>query len=89
MRTFSKTIRQAIERSGLAQKEIAERCVQVHGVQIDASYISKMQADACKPPSDRIVRALAKILELDPDKLAAQAHIDRAPEELRRHLAAV
>lgn len=76
--SFAAYLRSAREASGLTQAALAERC------RLTGSYVSLLESGKKPAPSDRVVRRMAEALGLDPDQALQVAHLDRAPEELRR-----
>lgn len=74
-KTFGKTIQSLRRERDLTQREAAE------ALEIDFTYLSKLENDRGEPPSERTVRNLAKLLEADPEELLALA--GRLPTELR------
>lgn len=75
---FAAYLREARERSGLTQAALAEQC------HLTGSYISLLESGKKPAPSDRVVRRLAAALSLDEKEALHRAHLDRAPDELRR-----
>lgn len=62
-KSFGQTLRELRRSSGVSQRELAEK------VEVDFSYISKMENDRMPPPSaDTIVR-ICEVLEIPPDEL--------------------
>lgn len=78
--TFAEFLRSARERSGQTQATLAEKC------RLTGSYISLLESGKKPAPSDRVVRRLAAALGLDAEEALQVAHIDRAPDDLRRAL---
>ena len=67
--TFGQTIRSLRRRQRLTQRELAER-VQAQGLKADFTYISKIENDRLEvPPSETLIRGLARILENDAEAL--------------------
>lgn len=75
---FAVHLRRAREKAGLTQAALAARCG------LTGSYISLMESGKKPAPSDRVVRRIATVLSLDPEETLQVAHLDRAPQELRR-----
>lgn len=73
--TFGETIQRLRRERDLTQREAAA------ALEIDFTYLSKLENDRGEPPSERTVRNLAKLLETDPEELLALA--GRVPTELR------
>ena len=67
--TFGQTIRQRRRAQRMTQRELAER-VQGLGLKADFTYISKIENDRLEvPPSEPLIRGLAKILETEAEAL--------------------
>jgi transcriptional regulator with XRE-family HTH domain len=75
---FASYLKTAREKAGLTQTTLAERCG------LTGSYISLLESGKKPAPSDRVVRRLASVLDLRSDDALQVAHLDRAPEDLRR-----
>lgn len=73
--TFGKTIQRLRREHDLTQREAAA------ALEIDFTYLSKLENDRGEPPSERTVRKLAKLLDADAEELLALA--GRLPTELR------
>ncbi len=78
--SFADLLRVAREKSGQTQATLAEKC------RLTGSYISLLESGKKPAPSDRVVRRLAAALGLDVEEALQVAHLDRAPEDLRRAL---
>ncbi|MHC4924831.1 MAG: helix-turn-helix domain-containing protein [Planctomycetota bacterium] len=74
---FAAILRKARERSGLTQAALSDKCG------LTGSYISLLESAKKPAPSDKVVRRLAEILSLDPERVLRVAHLDRAPKDLR------
>jgi transcriptional regulator with XRE-family HTH domain len=71
--TFGQTIRQLRRAQRLTQRDLAES-VQALGLKADFTYISKIENDRLEvPPSEALIRGLARILETDAEVLLEQA----------------
>ena len=67
--TFGQTIRQLRRAHRLTQRELAES-VQTLGLKADFTYISKIENDRLEvPPSEPLIRGLARILDTDAEAL--------------------
>jgi transcriptional regulator with XRE-family HTH domain len=75
---FADYLKGAREKSGLTQSVLAERCG------LTGSYISLLESGKKPAPSDRVVKRLATVLGLRLDDVLQVAHLDRAPDELRK-----
>lgn len=67
--------------SKLSLEEIADRCKQ-KGVDIHASYISKLRKGTRPAPSEEISRAIAEACRADADALVIQGNIERTPKQI-------
>lgn len=75
---FADFLRAAREKAGTTQAALAAACG------LTGSYISLLESGRKPAPSDRVVRRLASALSLDPAEALEVAHLDRAPDDLRR-----
>lgn len=75
---FAAYLKEARSRAGLTQAGLAARCG------LTGSYISLLESGRKPSPSDPVVRRLAASLGLDGTEALQVAHLDRAPEDLRR-----
>jgi transcriptional regulator with XRE-family HTH domain len=67
--TFGQIIRELRREHRLTQRELAEH-VQALGLKADFTYISKIENDRLEiPPSEPLIRGLARILETDAEEL--------------------
>lgn len=73
--TFGETIQRLRRERGLTQRQVAA------ALDIDFTYLSKLENDRGEPPSEKTVRNLAEVLEVDAEELLARA--GRLPSELR------
>lgn len=80
LETFADYLRKARERSGLTQAALAAKC------RLTGSYISLLESGKKPAPSDGVVKRLATALSLAAEEALQIAHLDRAPEDLRRAL---
>lgn len=84
--TYSELLGEYIERSGFTLGEIALK-MNEFGIKIDRSYISMLKNNKTKnPASDEINRALAQVTGGDPEQLLYAAYVEKAPEEMKKHL---
>ena len=78
---FGAFIRREREAKEIGLREMAKK------IGVSPTYLSKVERDEFAPPTEDKVRAIAKIIECDPDKLLAMA--GRMPSDLadiiRRH----
>ena len=73
--TFGRYIRRIREERGLTITEVAAR------LDISIGYLSRMERDRENPPPDKLMKALARALDLPHDYLFAAAR--RLPPDLR------
>jgi len=78
---FAATLRAVRGRTGLSQAEVAKRAG------LTASYLSMLESRRKPPPSDPVVKRLARALGLEPAFLLEIAHLERTPETIRNRLA--
>jgi len=78
---FNTLLKQLIEKSGLSNKEIAEKCKD-HGAQITDSYLSALKNNPDRIPSDEVSRAIALACGADENVLVIEAYLDKAPQEI-------
>jgi SOS-response transcriptional repressor LexA len=88
MKTYSQLLKDAIEESGLTLDKIVERCKK-KGLDIHATYISKLRTGKALPPSPEITQTLAEVIGFDANKLIWQGFIDRSPDEIKDFLGAI
>jgi transcriptional regulator with XRE-family HTH domain len=72
--TFGERLRELRKAKGLNQKELADK------VGIDFTYLSKLENGRRFSPKEKIILALAKVLEADSDELLVLAK--RMPRDL-------
>jgi len=80
MPDFAATLLQARSKAGLTQAHLAV------AAGLTPSYLSFIENRKKPPPSDDVCRRLAKVLELPEKDLLEVAHMERAPEALRKHV---
>lgn len=73
--TFGKCIQRLRREHGLTQREVANT------LEIDFTYLSKIENDRGEAPGEDTVRKLAEVLDTDAEELLALA--GRVPPELR------
>lgn len=76
--TFGERLRRARRTEGMTLRQLAEL------VDVDFTYLSKLENDRLSPPSDATIVRLSEALSLDPDELFAAAR--KVPTDLRRHV---
>lgn len=79
---YKETLSQMVEKSGLTLREIADRC-RAKGVNIDPSYISKLQTGKQAAASEKISRVLADVCGEKPDNLIFEGYLEKAPKIIR------
>ncbi len=83
MADFAKYLKEAREAAGLNQSELAEE------VGLTGSYISVLESRRKPPPSDQVLKRMAKALGRPVKELLEVAHLDRTPEDIRRKIRAL
>ncbi len=78
MKDFAWWLNYNRERSGLNQAQLAERVDQ------SGSYISMLESRRKPPPSDEVVRKIARALNIEESKLLEVAHLERTPPDIQR-----
>jgi len=66
---FGAQLRELRKRAGLTLRELAEK------VNVNFTYLSKIENSALPPPSEKVIRHLAEVLNYDKDELLALAGI--------------
>ena len=74
--TFGERIRELRRQSGFTQRGVASK------LEIDFTYLSKLENDRGEPPGEHTVRGLAELFNVDVEELLALA--GKVPVELRR-----
>ena len=64
---FGTKLRQLRKQAGMTQRELADL------VNVDFSYLSKIESNAAPPPSEKVILQMAKALNADQDELAILA----------------
>lgn len=72
--TFGEKLRELRKHLGWSQRELAEK------VDMDFTYLSKVETGTMPPPSEKKILALAKVLNADSDELLALAN--KIPSDL-------
>lgn len=67
--TFGEAITEARKNKRLSQRQVAAGTLKEDGLPISAQYLNDIEHDRRNPPSEPIVRQLAKTLDLDLDYL--------------------
>lgn len=76
--SFGEVIKKAREKSKMTQKQLAEKCG------IGAIYISRIENELNKIPSDETCLKLAEVLNIEPKFLFQLAHYLRTPSQFRK-----
>jgi transcriptional regulator with XRE-family HTH domain len=71
---FGARLRELRKESGMSQREVANKAL------IDFTYLSKIESGAMNPPSEKVIRRLAEILDADEDELITLA--GKVPSDL-------
>jgi transcriptional regulator with XRE-family HTH domain len=82
MTPFGATLRQLRETREIGLRELARR------LDVDPSYLSKIERRTLPPPRPGRIRDLALALHADANLLLAVAALDRLPRAARAHLVA-
>jgi SOS-response transcriptional repressor LexA len=77
---FAQLLKEEREKKGLSQVELARKAG------LTGSYISILEAQRKPPPSDAVIKKLARVFGTDPKPLLSVAHLERTPEDIREHL---
>ena len=73
MKTFGQIISEARKALGLSQKDLAAKVLKEDGEPISPQYLNDIEHDRRNPPSEFIIRQLAKHLKLKEEPLVAAA----------------
>ena len=73
MKTFGQIISDARKALGLSQKDLAAKVLKEDGEPISPQYLNDIEHDRRNPPSEFIIRQLAKHLKLKEEPLVAAA----------------
>jgi transcriptional regulator with XRE-family HTH domain len=84
LKTFGQIISEARKELELSQKELAARVRKEDGEAISPQYLNDIEHDRRNPPSEYIIRQLAKHLKLKEEPLVAAAGM--WPEDLQQKL---
>jgi transcriptional regulator with XRE-family HTH domain len=79
-KTFAAALKAAREGSGLSQAALARKAG------LTGSYVSVLESRRKRPPSARVVHALARAMGIDDQELQELAGIERSPDGVRRRL---
>jgi transcriptional regulator with XRE-family HTH domain len=80
MEDFAAVLVSAREKTGLTQAQVATRAG------LTPSYLSFIENRKKPPPSDDVCTRLAEVLEIPAKRLIEIAHLERAPDSVRRRL---
>jgi transcriptional regulator with XRE-family HTH domain len=78
--TFGRVIREARQRAGLSQRDLAARIMREDDRPISPQYLNDLERDRRNPPDYPLLRQFADVLDLPSDYLAFVA--GRVPEDL-------
>ncbi len=84
--SYSSVLAGFIEQSGKSLNEISRNCA-VYGVKITPSYISKLKNGKNRPPSDKVNKAIARVVGCDPEDLILAAYRQKIPSNILSKLA--
>lgn len=79
--TYTDILSDAITKSGMTLRKIEKECY-VHGLDISASYLCRIQNGTMYPASDEINQVLEKVLDIEPMKLRVAAYTDKIPKQI-------
>lgn len=77
---FGKTIQEARKNKGLTLEELGDE------INLTKGYISGIETSNRRPPSDKIVCKMARVLGIKRKVLLRLAHIDKIPEDIKQEL---
>jgi transcriptional regulator with XRE-family HTH domain len=80
---FAQYLKEAREAAGLNQSELADE------VGLTGSYISVLESRRKPPPSDKVLKRMAKALRKPERELLEVAHLDRTPDDIRKKIRAL
>lgn len=83
--SYSEFLSKAIKEVGYSQNQICMQAKSKYNVDIDPSYISKLQSGK-KIASNEINEALAKVCKVDPEDLQFEADFERAPQSVQKSI---
>jgi transcriptional regulator with XRE-family HTH domain len=84
MKTFGQVLTDARKRTGLTQKEVAERLRREDGRPVDAPYLNAVEHDRRLPPTNFLIEQLAKIVGISADILFYYA--GRMPTDVKEDI---
>jgi transcriptional regulator with XRE-family HTH domain len=82
MKRFAERLREIRGTRGMSLAQVARRA----GIQ--TGYLCGIETSKKRPPSPRVVRALARALRHDRMELLLLAYVEKAPDEIRKLLEA-
>lgn len=86
--SYQEMIKRAITNSGKSLSFISRKCFE-EGVDVSPSYLSKLQGGKMSPASDKVNNVLAKVLNIDSEKLLVAAYKEKVPAAVLEKLAGV
>lgn len=75
MRTFGQIIKEARKAEQITQRDLAKQ------IDVDFTYISKIENGALEPPSEEVILKMAKVLDIDENELFLAAK--KVPTQFR------
>lgn len=78
MKTFGQIIKEARKEKRITQRDLGKM------IDVDFSYISKIETGALEPPSEVVISKIAQILEIDTNELFISAK--KVPTEFRNSI---
>lgn len=78
MKTFGQIIKDARKEKRITQRDLAKM------IDVDFSYISKIETGALEPPSEAVINKIARILEIEPNELFISAR--KVPTEFKNFI---
>lgn len=75
MRTFGQIIKEARKTKQITQRDLAKQ------IDVDFTYISKIENGALEPPSEEVISKMAKVLGIDENELFLAAK--KVPTQFR------
>lgn len=88
MQSYKEILDFILKRSGLTLEEVAEECRR-HGVEMSASYLSKLRLGHRPPPDNRISKAIAKVCGQAHDNLIDAANYEKTPVSVAQQLSMI
>lgn len=83
--SYSSLIKSAIESSGLTLRRISNK-FDDYGINIDPSYLSRLQTGDANPATDKVNKVIATVLGINELELRIAAYIAKIPIELQDYI---